>query len=475
LNHVIKGAFGFKGYVMSDWWAVYDWDFALKGLDQHSGMQLDQKEWFSEPLKTAYVEGKLPKERLSDMVRRILRGLFMVGADQWDGEETPPAVDMVKHHAVTLETARQGIVLLKNDDMALPLSSNLKQIAVIGWQVHKGVLAGGGSSQTLPPGGYASQVSIGGDTFLGEVRTEAYAPSSPLVELKKLMPDTTIRFDPGIYPADAAEQARRAEVAIVFVTKFESEGFDDPDLTLPYGQDAMVEAVAAANPNTIVVLQTGNPISMTWRDKVKAIVEMWFPGQAGGQAIAEVLTGAVNPSGHLPITFPADVQQLPRPELAGFGEPFGKPLTVHYHEGAEIGYRWFAKTEAKPLYPFGHGLSYTEFGYSDFRVEGGETVTANFTVTNIGDRAGADVSQLYLTDAPDGKRMRLLGFERVDLKPGESQRVEVIADPRLLARFDGDAGQWRIAEGTYHIALGKSAGDLTLTSELKLAGRLFGR
>jgi beta-glucosidase len=182
----------------------------------------------------------------------------------------------------------------------------------------------------------------------------------------------------------------------------------------------------------------------------------------------------VNPSGRLPITFPASLAQTPRPELPGLGTPWGTPTTARYDEGAEVGYRWFAKTGAKPLYAFGHGLSYTRFAYSDLKVSG-DTACATFIVTNTGERAGADVPQLYLTQAAGDKRMRLLGFERVELQPGESRRVTVTVDPRLLARFDGDADQWPITEGTHHIALGRAADDLVLTVEATLTGRLFGR
>jgi beta-glucosidase len=207
------------------------------------------------------------------------------------------------------------------------------------------------------------------------------------------------------------------------------------------GQGAVIDAVATANPNTIVLLETGNSVAMPWRDKVKAIVQAWYPGQAGGQAIAEVLTGKVNASGRLPITFPADLAHTPRPKLAGLGTPWGTPTIIRYDEGAEIGYRWFAKKDEKPLYAFGHGLSYTSFAYSDLKVSGGETLTASFTVTHTGKREGTDVPQLYLIDAPGEKRMRLLGFERLQLRPGESCRVTVTADPRLLARFEAGAEQ----------------------------------
>jgi beta-glucosidase len=275
-------------------------------------------------------------------------------------------------------------------------------------------------------------------------------------------------------PAESALLARRCDVAIVFAIRVEGEGFDLPDLSLPWGQDAIIDAVASANPNTIVVLETGNPVAMPWRDEVRAVVEAWYPGQAGGRAIAEVLTGAVNPSGRLPITFPADLAQTPRPELPGLGEPWGTPTTIRYDEGAEVGYRWFAAQGARPLYAFGHGLSYTTFAHGDLEVTGGDTITASFTVTNTGEREGADVPQLYLTDAAGDQRMRLLGFERVQLAPGESRSVTVKAEPRLLARYDADAGRWHIAEGGYRVALGKAADDLVLTAEAQLTERRFG-
>jgi beta-glucosidase len=273
----------------------------------------------------------------------------------------------------------------------------------------------------------------------------------------------------------AMAPARRSDVVIVFRIRIEGEGYDLPDLRLPQGQDAVIDAVANANPNTIVVLETGNPVAMPWRDKVKGIVEAWYPGQAGGQAIAEVLTGKVNPSGRLPITFPADLAQTPRPKLPGLGTPWGTPTRIEYNEGAEVGYRWYAKTNAAPLFPFGYGLSYTSFALSDLTVSGGDAVSATFTVTNTGNRDGADVPQLYLTDAAGEKRMRLLGFERVELHPGEKRQITIKVDPRLIACFDATAKQWRITAGTYRIAVGESAADLKLTTDVSLQERLFGR
>jgi beta-glucosidase len=294
-------------------------------------------------------------------------------------------------------------------------------------------------------------------------------------ELKKQLPNAQIEFDPGISPAEAVLAARRADIAIVFAIRVEGEGFDSADLSLPWGQDAVIAAVSAANANTVVVLETGNPVSMPWRDSVNAIVQAWYPGQAGGQAIAEIVVGQVNPSGRLPITFPLDLDQTPRPELPDSGAPWGTSSTIRYTEGADVGYRWFARTGQVPMFAFGHGLSYTAFEYSDLVAAGDRTIEASFTVVNTGDRSGGDVPQLYLTAAPGGQMLRLLGFERVELKPGESRRVTIEADPRLLARYDGGAGSWRIEPGGYAVAVGASAVSSRLTAEVELAGRTFGR
>jgi beta-glucosidase len=469
LNTVLKKDWGYKGWVMSDWGAVSGVDFASKGLDQQSGDQLDQQIWFDAPLKAKLADGSFPHARLSDMVRRILRSMKAAGlVDQ----AAAPPVDMAAHAAMALDVARKGIVLIKNDGV-LPLLANAKSIAVIGGKAQLAVLSGGGSSQVMPPAGWAASDPLGGPGEMGAWRTVRWFAGAPLAALHAALPTAAIGFDPGLYPQPAAALAARSEVAVVFVSKYESEGFDSPDLSLPSGQDALVEAVAAANPNTIVVLETGNPIAMPWRDKVKAIVAAWYPGQEGAVAIADVLTGRVDPSGRLPITFPQSEQQLPRPSIPSYGTPERTPVSVKLNEGADVGYRWYAKHGLTPMYPFGFGLSYTSFAYSGVRVSGGQTIRASVVVRNTGARAGADVPQFYLQSVDGVAKPRLIGFQRVSLKPGESRRVEIVADPRLLADYDTATGKWRVQRGTYSVALGRSATDVVSSQRVIVKSSVF--
>jgi beta-glucosidase len=476
VEDVLRDTWGFPGWVMSDWGATESWEYALAGLDQECGAQIDamkgRGEPFAGPLREAHADGRLPPERLSEMVRRILHSIYALDVD---APRPVPAVERAAHDAVALEVARRGIVLLQNDGV-LPLApGSSARIAVVGGYAQTGVPIGTGSSAVLPAGGYAARIALGGPGEMGNTRDLCLLPSAPVTELRAALPDAQVEFDPGMSPSEAALLARRSDVVIVFAIKIEGEGFDSADLALPWGQDAVIEAVAAANPNTIVVLETGNPTAMPWHEHVRAIVQAWYPGQAGARAIAEVLTGAVNPSGRLPVTFPVDLGQTPRPELPGLGTPWGTPISIRYDEGAEVGYRWFAQRRLGPLFAFGHGLGYTTFEYEGLAVAGGETVSASFTVRNTGARAGADVPQLYLVASPTGALVRLLAFERVELEPGESRLVTLAADPRLVARYDMEAGRWHIAGGDYGVALGRAADDLVLYGEATLSARSFGR
>ncbi|MYM35236.1 glycosyl hydrolase [Duganella sp. FT94W] len=458
LGDALKRDWGYKGWVMSDWGAVHSTVAAAQVLDHESGEQLDKQVFFGEPLKQAVAAGKVAPGRLSDMVQRILRSMFAVGL--FDRPPVAAKIDYEAHAKLAQDAAAEGIVLLRNERNTLPLSREVKRIAVIGGNAALGVLSGGGSSQVTPTGQPPVIVPMGGNApFDAFFRRAVWFPSAPLAAIRARAPKAEVIFDDGRYPAAAAELARSADVAIVFGTQWNGEAEDLPDLSLPQGQDALVAAVAAANPRTVVVLETGNPVDMPWLDASAAVLEAWYPGQRGGDAIADVLFGDVNPSGRLPMTFPKSVTQLPRPVLPGRGLAKGVGFDIDFNEGADVGYRWFHKTGAAPLFAFGHGLSYTSFAVSDLKVEGGKTLKVSFAVRNTGTRAGADVPQVYLSSAAGQPLRRLIGWDKVQLAPGESKRVTVEADPRLLGRFDAKSHSWKVAAGDYRVVVGASAID----------------
>ncbi len=469
LGDVLKRDWGYKGWVMSDWGAVHS-TAAANVLDHESGEQLDKQVYFGEPLKQAMAAGTVAPSRLSDMVQRILRSMFAVGL--FDHPPVPAAVDYEAHATLARQVGAEGIVLLRNERAILPLSRELKRIAVIGGSAALGVLTGGGSSQVTPTGKAPIIVAMGGNRpFDGFFRRAVWFPSAPLDAIRVRAPKAEVVFDDGRYPAAAAELARSADVAIVFGTQWSGEAEDAPDLSLPQGQDALVAAVAAANPRTVVVLETGNPVDMPWLNASGAVLEAWYPGQRGGDAIADVLFGDVNPSGRLPMTFPKSVAQLPRPVLPGLGVGKEAAFDIDYNEGADVGYRWFAKTAAVPLFPFGHGLSYTTFAVSDLKVQGGKALSVSFELRNTGSRAGADVPQVYLTSAAGKPLRRLIGWEKVRLAPGERKRITMEADPRLLAHFDVKANGWKVAAGNYRVTVGQSASDVGLQGSAPLGAQ----
>ncbi len=465
LNTVLKKDWGYKGFVMSDWGAVPRLETALHGLDQQSGAQLDPQVFLEKPLAEAAGANAAYKARVSDMNRRVLYAIYANGVDKPSAKST---IDFKANGDVAEATAKEGIVLLRNRGNALPLVASAKKITVIGGYADTGVLSGAGSSQVQGEGGPAAVVPLGGEGPFAGFISQQYHRSSPLKALKARAPDTKFTFRDGRYITDAVQAAKGADVVIIFATQWTSEGIDQPDLNLPNGQDALISAVAAANPNTIVVLETGAPIVMPWLDQTAAVVEAWYPGARGGEAIASILYGDTNPSGRLPVTFPASVSQLPFPVLPGSdtldpdfqgrAKP-GETLSVDYNrDGSDVGYRWYARTGAKPLFPFGFGLSYTSFDHAGLKVAAGASVSASFTVKNTGKVAGADVPQLYLVSVNGQKKVRLAAFDKVALAPGASKAVTVSVDPRLLA--DWKDGGWQIAGGQYGFALGTSATDL---------------
>ena len=346
LNKVLKRDWGFKGWVMSDWGAVHGLSDALSGLDQQSGQQLDKAVYFHLPLQEAAKTDKAYAARLDDMNQRILRSMIAVGVIEHPPVKTP--LDREAGAKVAQATAAQGMVLLRNQNNLLPLTASAKRIVVIGGHADLGVLSGAGSSQVAPREGPSVTDVMGGEGPLSFIRRAMYMPSSHLKAIRAGAPQAKVTFDDGRYPSAAADLAKTADVAIVFATQWMMEAYDSPDLSLPSGQDELIAAVAAANPNTIVVLETGGPVAMPWLDRVGAVVEAWYPGIRGGEAIADLLLGKVAPSGRLPITFPASIAQTPHPILPGINVPEGQQFDVDYAEGSDVGYRWFAKTAAKP-------------------------------------------------------------------------------------------------------------------------------
>ena len=464
LGDVLRRDWKYPGFVMSDWGATHSTEAAANaGLDQDSGWPFDKEPYFGEPLRRAVEAGRVPPARLDEMAGRILRAMFAHGL--FDRPVRAEPIDMAAHHGVTQADAEQGAVLLKNDRAVLPLAPSVRRIAVIGGHADRGVLAGGGSSLVYPAGGNAVP-GLEPKSWPGPVM---YYPSSPLLALKSLMPSAEITFVDGSDPPAAAAAARGADVAIVFATQWAGEAFDVP-LNLPEGQDALIEAVAAANPKTVAVLETGGPVAMPWAGRVAAILEAWYPGTAGGEAIANLLTGKVDPSGRLPVTFPRDESQLPRPAVPGAGLKEGEMFSVAYSEGAAVGYKWYDSKRLEPLFPFGHGLTYTRFAYSGLRASAPRgRLTVTFQVRNTGSRRGMDVPQVYVSGEGWEAPKRLGGFRKVDLAPGASTSVTLTVDPRLLATFSG--GQWRIRGGGYKVMLAASARDIRDTASVRLTAR----
>ena len=339
----------------------------------------------------------------------------------------------------------------------LPLPADTRRLLVIGAHADRGVPSGGGSSQVIPRGGNAAKEPIGRNQAM------IFDPGSPLEAIQRQLPRARVDFDDGSSPERAAEAAAKADAVILFVDQYMTESADAQSLNLPGQQDHLVEAVTRANPRTAVVLETGGPVLMPWLEQTAAVLEAWYPGQKGGEAIAELLWAPPtlqDAAGDLPSQRrsvappedPGDPNGAPIGPV-GRGGHYGAIFTAQYDEGAAVGYKWFFKRAQQPLFPFGFGLSYTKFDLSNLVVKVGPgVVTASATVRNSGDRAGVATPQFYLS-GPEGANilMRLVGWRKMNLKPGEESQVTATVDPRLLATFDDAARRWRIQKGLYQL------------------------
>jgi beta-glucosidase len=456
LNKVLKGDWGFTGYVMSDWGGVHSTIPAVNsGLDQESAYGFDRAFYFGPALKEAVDNGWVPAARLDDMVRRVLGSMFAHGLFDLPLKETP--INFAANAKITQQTAEAGMVLLKNANEVLPINKNVKKIAVIGGHADIAVLSGGGSSQVYGQGGNPIKTPQVG------IFPKVYHPSSPVQALRELLPASQIDFNSGADLEAAQALAASADITLVFATQWTSEAYDVESLNLPDGQNELIAAIAKANPKTVVVLQTGGPVLMPWLNQTAGVLQAWYPGTEGGKAIARVLTGAVNPSGRLPITYPADTNQLPQKTIAGTGRKNDEvPFDIHYPEGATIGYKWYDQQKLTPLFPFGFGLSYSQFTASKLTAEWSKgQLQVAFNLANSGKMAGKPLGLVFaqpaaaIWEAPK----RLVGFARADLKAGANKKLQLSIDPLMLAVYQPQSKTWQIAEGDYDIRLAQHAMD----------------
>ncbi len=479
LTVVLKKDFHFKGFVLSDWGATHS-----TGKASHAGLDMEQpdKNFFGDALQKAVDSGEVSQDELNDHVHRIVRTIFADGLFDHPAQMQVP--DVEKGAALAQNIEEKSIVLLKNERQVLPLAANVKSVVLIGGHADVGVLSGGGSAQVNAPGGSVVPPPAPKNMLDAFIRPE-WMPSSPLRSLAAKMPAAKVTYVTGEDLAAAASAAKSSDVAIVFAYQWEAENSDLATLDLSADQNKLIEAVAAANPKTIVVLETGSPATMPWIDKISGVVEAWYPGIRGAEALANILTGTVIPTGKLAITFPRSDADLPHPNLvqpppesqqhfegsiADLAREMAKaqkglpPFPIQYDEGLKVGYKWYDAEKKAALFPFGFGLSYTTYAYSGLSVTPGESTIVSFTVKNTGKRAGTEIAQVYASfpDAAGEPPKRLIGWARVELAPGESKKVSVPVGRDRLTVYDEASDAWNLVPGSYVIRVGRSSQDLTL-------------
>ena len=467
LTEVLKKAWKFNGFVVSDWGATHSVVKAsAAGLDNEEPEDL----YYGAPLKKAVQDGKVPVAELDDHVRRVLRSEFASGIVDFPRQRS--VVDVEGGLETARQIAEQSIVLLKNDKGVLPLNrAKVRSIAIIGTHADESMISGGGSAQVDPAGSTAPKW-----------QAHVWFPTSPLKAVIAKAPGVRVKFASGADPATAAALAKESDVAIVFAHQWTSEDMDLPNLSLPDNQDAMIDRVASANPRTIVVLESGTAVTMPWIDKVSGVLEAWYAGSKGADAVANILFGEVNPGAKLPMTFPRSETDLPHPqevipppsalgEAAVMATGEAKPtFEVHYDEGLKVGYKWYDAEKKPVLFPFGFGLSYTSYSYSNLRIKPGKQTIVTFTLKNSGSRPGAEIAQVYAAlPAEAGEPpKRLVGWSKVKLQAGESKEVTVNIDAAYLSIFDEASDSWKMMPGVYAFMAGGSSQDLPLVEKINL-------
>lgn len=496
LNDILKGEWGFDGAVVSDWGGTHDTDQAIhNGLDMEFGSWTNglsngasnayDNYYLANPYLDKIRKGEVGTEELDDKVRRILRLAFRTTMDR---NRPFGSFNSPEHLEAARKIGEEGIVLLKNDRSLLPLDlSTPKKVAVIGENAVKMMTVGGGSS-SLKVRHEVSPLE-GLKLRLQGVADVSYARGyvgDPTGEYNGVTTGQDLRDDRSLEAlmAEAVDLAKNSDY-VIFVgglNKAAGQDCEDSDrsgLGLPYGQDALIEALAKANPNLVVVNVSGNAVAMPWVGEVPAIVQAWFLGSEAGNAIASVLTGDVNPSGKLPMTFPVRLEDVGAHALGAYPgvKRADSPIVdLEYKEGILVGYRWADTKKVKPLFPFGHGLSFTEFTYGNPVADrnvmtDSDTISISLDVSNTGKTAGAETIQLYISD-PKSSVIRpdkeLKGFQKVFLQPGESKTVRFSLNKDDLSYFDAERHEWVAEPGVFIAKIGASSGDIRKTIKFKL-------
>jgi len=488
LNDILKGEWGFDGVVVSDWGGVHDTDQAItNGLDMEFGSWTDglsngasnayDNYYLADPYLERIQSGKAGTKELDDKVRRILRLAFRTTMDR---NRPYGAMRSPEHYDAARKIGEAGIVLLQNNGNLLPIDlAKTKKIAVIGENAVKMMTVGGGSSslkvqrEISPLDGIRNRVGNRAEVVYARGYVgDASGEYNGVVSGQNLKDDRS----PEELIAEAVRVAGEADY-VIFIgglnksTHQDCEDSDRTGLGLPYGQDRVITELVKANQNLVVINVSGNAVAMPWIKEVPAVLQAWFLGSEAGNAIAAVLMGDVNPSGKLPFTFPARLEDVPAHQLGEYpgSEKVGDIVNEKYNESIFVGYRWADKQKkAKPLFPFGHGLSYTTFEYgkpvADKKtMTADDTITFTVTVKNTGDREGQEVVQLYISDKKSSLPRpvkELKGFKKVKLAPGEEQKVSFTVAKDALSFFDGAKHEWIAEPGKFEAVIAASAADI---------------